>query len=399
MLYWLRDDCSANNDWCDGADLTFDGYVNSDDLDAFYECWLVEDTYPPVPNPSEWEIEPYPSWSPEHLNSISMAARTADDAWDFWVGHVQYYFDCVYGDGNDSGWQNDPNYIDPNLVIGTEYGYKVRARDASEQIPNDGTGEPGNKTEWSVIRYAIAGEEPPPLEDHEAPVPPPTISSYTATQDSITLFATTADDTTTGGHNPVEYYFREISGNIGGDDSSWLTAPTYTNSGLQVGTQYVYQVKARDTSFWQNETGWSDPFDATTLAEGEEPNEPNEPPLLQAPVIVSANQVEVGFYWHHIITAQATAEDPLYFRFVCLNQSIFNSAWVPRVGPAVETFDHPVLPFEMPYPTITRGSDVITYDIAVGVSWNLWQWQVCGSNDPSGVPSLCSAPVVMPQPF
>jgi len=62
---------------------------------------VVEDTDPPVPNPSEWEIEPYPSWSPEHPNSISMAARTAVDEGG---GAVEYYFDCVYGDCNELSW-------------------------------------------------------------------------------------------------------------------------------------------------------------------------------------------------------------------------------------------------------------------------------------------------------
>ena len=156
-LNWLSEDCNPANEWCQHSDVTFDTYVDFEDVEFFAECWLVEDTYPPVPNPSEWEIEPYPSWSPEHPNSIRMVARTADDAWDFWVGHVQYRFDCVYGDGNDSEWQNEPNYINSNLVIGTEYGYKVRARDTSKQIPDDGTGEPGNKTEWSVVGYAMAG--------------------------------------------------------------------------------------------------------------------------------------------------------------------------------------------------------------------------------------------------
>ena len=155
---------------------------------------------------------------------------------------------------------------------------------------------------------------------------------------------------------------------------------------------YTYRVKARDMSPLYNETGWSPSFDANTLAEGE------EPPELQAPVIVGANQVEVGFYWHHIITARATDEDPLYFRFVCLDQSIFNSAWVPRDGNAVDTFDHPVVP-DWPDATITRGGDVITYDMAVGVSWNLWQWQVCGSNEEDYDPALCSDPCMPSLPF
>jgi hypothetical protein len=323
VLYWLRDDCSANNDWCDGADLTFDGYVNSDDLDAFYECWLAEDTDAPTPNPSRWEIEPYStSMTPPY--EVNM---TAEAAFDNWGGVVAYYFECFTGNGSDRGWDPDRTHLDQNLDPDTVYGYRVRARDGR-----------GNETEWSSIEYAITSEEPPPLEDHEAPVPPPTISSYTATQDSITLFATTADDTTTGGNNPVEYYFREISGNIGGDDSSWLTAPTYTDSGLQAGTQYAYQVKARDTSFWQNETGWSDPFDATTLEEGEEPNEPlpdTTPPTpnpSQWAVGGEPMQYLSGVYYWHTMTAEPASDaenEPVeyYFELVAGGNGPTSSGW------------------------------------------------------------------------
>ena len=250
--------------------------------------------------------------------------------------------------------------------------------------PNDPNAS--NKTGWSVIRYAITTgeEEPPPPPDTTPPSPAPVISSYTATSTSITLSATTASD-----ESGVQYYFEDV--NAPAFNSGWIANPTWTDVNLVPDTMYTYRVKARDMSPLYNETEWSPPFDANTG-----PDVPPPPPL-QAPVIVGANQVEVGDYWHHVITARATAEDPLYFRFVCLNQSIFSSAWVPRVGPAVETYP-PIIPGG-PASTITRGSDVITYDIAIGLSWNLWQWKVCGSNDPSGVPSLCSDPCVPSLPF
>jgi hypothetical protein len=202
---------------------------------------------------------------------------------------------------------------------------------------------------------------------------------------TIAMTATTATD-----ESGVQYYFECITDDV---NSGWIANPTWTDVNLVDDTTYTYRVKARDMSPLYNETEWSPPFDANTPAEGE------EPPELQAPVIVSANQVEVGIYWHHIITAEATAEDPLYFRFVCLEQSIYSSAWVPRDGNAVDTFAHPVMPDVYPDATITRGSGVITYDIAPGLSWNLWQWKVCGSNDPGGAPSLCSAPFVPDPPF
>jgi hypothetical protein len=389
---WLRDDCSDDNGWCDGADITFDGNVDWEDLEFYIGCWLVVDNDTPVPNPSEWAIEPYSSsLAPPY--SISMAAKTTVDTWS---GDVEYYFECVYGDCSDSGWQSDPNYTDSGLDPNTEYGYRVRAKDSrcgdisdlnctfDPNDPNDPNAP--NKTDWSDIRYAITGEEEEPLPDTTPPSPAPVISSYTATSSSITLSATTATD-----ESGVQYYFEDV--NAPAFNSGWIANPTWTDVNLVDDTMYTYRVKARDMSPLYNETEWSPPFDANTLAEGE------EPPELQAPVIVGANQVQVGIYWHHIITAEATAEDPLYFRFVCLEQSIYNSAWVPRDGNAVDTFAHPVMPGVYPDATITRGGGVITYDIAPGLSWNLWQWKVCGSNNPSGAPSLCSAPVGMPPPF
>jgi len=327
-----------------------------------------------------------------------MAAKTTVDTWG---GDVEYYFECVYGDCSDSGWQSEPNYTDSGLDPNTEYGYRVRAKDSrcgdisdlnctfDPNDPNDPNAP--NKTDWSDIRYAITGEEEEPLPDTTPPSPAPMtfeVYPHATSSTTIAMTATTATD-----ESGVQYYFECITDDV---NSGWISEPNWTDVNLVPDTMYTYRVKARDESPLYNETEWSPPFDANTLAEGEEPN---EPPELQAPVIVGANQVQVGIYWHHIITAEATAEDPLYFRFVCLEQSIYNSAWVPRDGNAVDTFAHPVMPGVWPDATITRGSGIIEYDIAPGLSWNLWQWKVCGSNNPSGTPSLCSAPVGMPPPF
>jgi hypothetical protein len=320
---WLEEDCYPDSNWCAGADLTFDTRVDIDDLLVFAGCWLVEDTSPPLPNPSQWEIEPYSS----SATSISMTAKTAFDVW--WGGAVEYYFECVSGDCDDSGWQEDPNYENSNLVTGAECGYKVRARDASEQIPDDGTGEPGNKTGWSLIRYAVVGEEPPP-EDHNPPTPDPmtwAVPSYTATQDSITLFATTAIDDTAD----VEYYFEDFV--FPGVNSGWIGEPTWTDVGLMPNTTYTYRVRARDTSPWQNETGWSDPLDANTLAEGEEPDE--EPPLPDPSQWAEGGeptQYLSGIYYWHTMTAEPASDaqnEPVeyYFEFVTGGYGPTSSGW------------------------------------------------------------------------
>jgi len=75
---------------------------------------------------------------------------------------------------------------------------------------------------------------------------------YTNEKSSITMIATTATDS-----SGVEYYFDETSGNPGGSDSDWQDSPIYTDDGLQAGTTYTYQVKARDKSTNHIETDYS----------------------------------------------------------------------------------------------------------------------------------------------
>ena len=82
---------------------------------------------------------------------------------------------------------------------------------------------------------------------------------YATGDSSIAMEATTASD-----GSGVEYYFAETSGNPGGSDSGWQDSPTYEDTGLDPNTQYSYQVKARDKSINQNETGWSTEEYSTT---------------------------------------------------------------------------------------------------------------------------------------
>ncbi len=55
-----------------------------------------------------------------------MTATTASDA-----SGVEYYFACVGGGGNDSGWQDSATYEDTGLSPDTQYTYTVTARDLS----------------------------------------------------------------------------------------------------------------------------------------------------------------------------------------------------------------------------------------------------------------------------
>ena len=100
--------------------------------------------------------------------------------------------------------------------------------------------------------------------DTDPPSPDPATWASVPSADSssaISMTATTATDP-----SGVSYFFDETSGNPGGSDSGWQADPGYTDDGLNAGTQYCYQVKARDNSTNQNETSWSSNECATTQA-------------------------------------------------------------------------------------------------------------------------------------
>ncbi|MHC4720024.1 MAG: Ser-Thr-rich GPI-anchored membrane family protein [Planctomycetota bacterium] len=89
------------------------------------------DTTAPTPDPLTWASVPAATGS----SSISMTATTASDA-----SGVEYYFECISGGGNDSGWQDSPVCEDTGLSANTQYTYRVMARDKS---PNQ------NQTGWT----------------------------------------------------------------------------------------------------------------------------------------------------------------------------------------------------------------------------------------------------------
>jgi hypothetical protein len=107
---------------------------------------------PPEPDPMTWDV------LPQALNEteIVMTASTATD-----LDGVEYYFEETTGNpgGSDSGWQDNPVYTDSGLSSGTEYCYRVRARDKS---PNQ------NATGWSAFSWTPTGpansNDPPAID-------------------------------------------------------------------------------------------------------------------------------------------------------------------------------------------------------------------------------------------
>ncbi len=366
-LHWLNDDCSVGNDWCGGADLTFDTHVDSEDLGLFVGCWLAKDANAPIPNPSEWKIEPY-SVSATPPYSISMIAKSAFDGWG---GEVEYYFECVYGNGSDWGWDPNTKYIDDGLGAGlepnAEYGYRVRARDAT-----------GNETDWSVVGYAIAGEEAGEPDDYNAPTGLMWVTApYATSPNSIEMEASATDPEDNG----VVYEFWNITLDY---YSEWLSSPTWTDTGLDPNTEYCYRVRARDESANHNTTEWLDPNCATTPEEGGEP--PGPPP---APNILDYNQraEPLGgdkYDWYHWLMVSRSAEDATgvdEFRFVCLSVSVFSSDWAVIDGEGIigDEVGEPGYPDY----TVTYDGDTITYDRLVKVNSSFgetYNWRVDSRN-------------------
>jgi hypothetical protein len=200
---------------------------------------VAPDNDPPTPDPATWATAPYATGK----TSIDMTATTASDP-----AGVEYYFDETTGGGNDSGWQDPANYSDTGLTPDSQYCYEVTARDKSVNQ---------NETAPSSNQCATtdAEETTPPDPD---PMTWATVP-YSIGSSAIAMVATTATDA-----SGVEYYFDEITGGRGADDSGWQDSDSYTDSGLDADTQYTYNVTARDKSANQNETAPSTDESATT---------------------------------------------------------------------------------------------------------------------------------------
>ncbi|MHC4498486.1 MAG: fibronectin type III domain-containing protein, partial [Planctomycetota bacterium] len=253
------------------------------------ESATTEDGTAPAPDPMTWASEPN-AISP---TSITMTATTASDA-----SGVEYYFTCTAGGGNDSGWQDDPNYEDTGLADLTLYTYTVKARDKRSNQ---------NETAPSTAESATT-------EDGTAPVPDMmtwATAPYATGPSSIAMVATTASDA-----SEVEYYFTCTAG--GGHNSNWQDSPTYIDTGLADLTQYTYTVRARDKSPNQNETAPSTPESVST-GDGTPPL-PDPMTWLVVPNATSPSSISM--------TAD-TATDPsgVEYHFTCTAGGGNDSGW------------------------------------------------------------------------
>jgi predicted phosphodiesterase len=189
------------------------------------------DTTAPIPNPMTWATPPYATGS----NSISMVATTASD-----TSGVEYYFECTTVGGHDSGWQDSPIYEDTDLTAGTQYSYRVQARDKS---PNQ------NETGWSIPASAIPIDVPPSAPTGLAAVPGDSqvnLNWDDNTESDLAGYNVYRSTTASGPYSKI---------------AALLTTSDYTDPGLVNGTIYYYVVTSIDQA--ANESGYSNEVSAT----------------------------------------------------------------------------------------------------------------------------------------
>ncbi len=331
---WMSEICHAGNNWCDGADLSYDGSVDDIDRGLIELCQDTNDVTPPSPNPSKWSVQPYLD-----DNQARMVAKVAEDGW--WLDQVEYYFQNISGNGHDSNWQASPVYVDN---IGSEsdaYGYRFKVRDPA-----------GNETQWSKIKHASPGI-------NIAPVGPLSLSLLEAGVTYLQLLAEQLFDV-----DGVQYYM-EI-GDEDYDDSGWfdfdpnglvvdpndpnnlivldpndpnMAGPNFRFTQLEPSTTYRFRIKARDKSDDQLETGYSDWFNFTTLDANELlPPTPN--PLTWSEDDVNGFdgtprstliETTAGFEWFGVTMTCIVADDvdspPVEYYFQC-SEGAWDSDWI-----------------------------------------------------------------------
>lgn len=109
--------------------------VTTVSIDA--EAAVVNDTTSPSPDPMIWDTVPFA----KNAASISMnAARATDD-----LNNVEYFFECTTDPNFNSSWQSYATYACYGLTTGSEYTFKVKARDTSINY---------NETGWSSSESA-----------------------------------------------------------------------------------------------------------------------------------------------------------------------------------------------------------------------------------------------------
>ncbi|MBL7107557.1 MAG: hypothetical protein ISS77_08135 [Phycisphaerae bacterium] len=246
----------------------------------------------PVPNPSTWNIPP----SADGSGAVFMAATEAVDSS---LSEVQYNFWCLTDPNFNRDWTADRAYRAIGLDSGTEYQFRVQARDASD-----------NRTEWSIVGAATPGA------DDTAPFPNPMQWQTPPIGSSDVSIIMIAQEAIDSAGSDVEYYFESVFG--GGHDSGWDPCSIYEDTGLTEGQTYGYKVYARDSAGNVTEPS------LVGLAIAEDMFAPVPDPMTWEiePYPVSSTQFSMT-------ATEAYDENPtgVEYYFECVTDPNFNSGW------------------------------------------------------------------------
>jgi parallel beta-helix repeat protein len=313
----LNPDVNDANDWVDyndmllltdkwlstevplAEDLNRNGIVDFADYAILVNNWQpnILPPQPPQPDPMTWLIEPYAT----SRTTIEMAATIATSSDD---SSVEYYFQCISPGGHNSGWQDEPNYTDTDLTAGTEYSYRVSARNKDNLV----------ETASSNLRSATTFPE-----DTTHPSPDPSTwdtEPYVSSADSIRMVATTASD-----ESGVEYFFTCTSNSA--YSSNWQDDPVYRVTSLPKVT-YSFVVRVRDKSPNRNTTA-----DSPEVIVDLEPPTPNP---MQWAAGGEPREIYGGGgtwdYYAEMTAAEATdTSGGVEYYFQCTTQSGFSRDW------------------------------------------------------------------------
>jgi hypothetical protein len=262
----------------------YDWYITAwnicGDYSNVYWEFTTEDNTAPTPNPMIWTTIPY------ELNTtqIRMKAATASDP----NPPINYFFDCTGsptggGGGTDSGWQIDTLYTDSGLEANHQYGYRVKAKDAS-----------ANETAYCAVSY-----------DYTDIQTPSGITFGTITTSSIQAKSANTPSGLTRGSSGL--YVQNVTNGTG---SAWKQNNAFWTSGsLATNTLYSFRAQAKNGD--GDPTPWSPTSSRYTLA-----NVPG------ASVFSDITQTSIRANW----TANGNPSGTQYY---CQNQTAgTNSGWI-----------------------------------------------------------------------
>ncbi|MBW8017458.1 MAG: PASTA domain-containing protein, partial [Planctomycetes bacterium] len=171
--------------------------------------------------------------------------------------------------------REDGTRIDRLLVTSDDAYVPTAQTDGQGNVIGDGPAESASVTRTMLFKAAIT--------DNTAPTPDPATWASTPSADSDTAISMTAT-TGTDASGSVKYRFYETSGYFGGNDSGWISSPSYTDTGLSGNIQYTYTVKIRDA--YNNEGTASSSANVTTPADVSPPS-PSTSTFAVAPYATS----------------------------------------------------------------------------------------------------------------